>query len=121
VGTTLQDWWWALIIVAIALVVLVRKRLANPVTRLAWDARVLTMRLFGQLIAKLETARLARTLGTLLKNGVPLLTALAIGRNVLGNTALADAVEKAAEEVKTGGGLAFALGQSKRFPKLALQ
>ena len=62
-----------------------------------------------------------RTLGTLLKNGVPLLTAIAIGRNVLGNTALAEAVDKAAEEVKTGGGLAFALGHSKRFPKLALQ
>jgi general secretion pathway protein F len=50
-----------------------------------------------------------------------LLTALTIGRNVLGNTALADAVEKASEEVKTGGGLAFALGQSTRFPRLALQ
>jgi general secretion pathway protein F len=121
VGTTLQDWWWALIIATIAIIIIVRRRLANPPTRLAWDARVLKMRLFGALISKLETARLARTLGTLLKNGVPLLTALAIGRNVLGNTALSEAVEKATEEVKTGGGLAFALGQSKRFPKLALQ
>ncbi len=50
-----------------------------------------------------------------------MLTALGIARNVLGNTALADAVDKASEEVKTGGGLAFALGQSKRFPRLALQ
>jgi general secretion pathway protein F len=57
----------------------------------------------------------------LLKNGVPLLTALAIGRNVVGNTALAEAVDSASEEVKTGGGLAFALGRSKRFPRLALQ
>ena len=100
---------------------LVRRQLANPPTRLAFDARLLTMRVFGPLISKLETARLARTLGTLLKNGVPLLTALTIGRNVLGNMALADAVDKASEEVKTGGGLAFALGQSKRFPRLALQ
>jgi phosphoribosylformylglycinamidine (FGAM) synthase-like enzyme len=42
-------------------------------------------------------------------------------RYVLGNTALAEAVDKASDEVKTGGGLAFALGQSKRFPKLATQ
>jgi general secretion pathway protein F len=50
-----------------------------------------------------------------------LLTALGIGRNVLGNTALSAAVDEASEEVKTGVGLAFALGRSKRFPKLALQ
>jgi general secretion pathway protein F len=40
---------------------------------------------------------------------------------VLGNTALAESVDKAAEDVKTGGGLAHALAQSKRFPKLATQ
>jgi len=121
VGTTLQDWWWLIIALMFGTVILVRRRLAEPAARLAWDARVLNLRIVGPLIARLETARLARTLGTLLKNGVPLLTALTIGRNVLGNMALADAVDKASEEVKTGGGLAFALGQSKRFPRLALQ
>jgi general secretion pathway protein F len=73
------------------------------------------------LIAKLETARLARTLGTLLKNGVPLLTALGIGRNVLGNRALADNVEAASDDVKNGIGLSVALAKGKRFPRLALQ
>jgi general secretion pathway protein F len=121
VGTTLQDWWWLIAALVFGAVLLVRRRLADPAARLAWDARVLNMRIVGPLLGRLETARLARTLGTLLKNGVPLLTALQISRNVLGNTALADAVDKASEEVKTGGGLAFALGQSKRFPRLALQ
>jgi general secretion pathway protein F len=46
---------------------------------------------------------------------------LGISRNVLGNSALSEAVDAATEEVKTGGGLSFALSQSKRFPKLALQ
>jgi general secretion pathway protein F len=121
VGTTLQDWWWLIAALIFGGVLLLRRRLADPAARLAWDARLLNMRIVGQLLGRLETARLARTLGTLLKNGVPLLTALQISRNVLGNTALADAVDKASEEVKTGGGLAFALGQSKRFPRLALQ
>ena len=58
---------------------------------------------------------------TLLENGVPLLTALSIAKNVMGNTVLAAAVEVAAQDVKTGSGLAFALGSTKRFPKLALQ
>jgi general secretion pathway protein F len=121
VGTALQDWWWLIGALIFGGVMLLRRRLAEPAVRLTWDARVLKMRIVGPLVARLETARLARTLGTLLKNGVPLLTAITIGRNVLGNTALAEAVDKAGEEVKTGGGLAFALGQSKRFPKLALQ
>jgi len=121
VGTALQGFWWVIILVVIGGVMFVQRSRADADSRLAWDQRLLTMRLAGPLIAKLETARLARTLGTLLKNGVPLLTALGIARNVLGNTALAEAVDKASEEVKTGGGLAFALGQSKRFPKLATQ
>ena len=121
VGDTLRDFWWGIAGLVFAGVMFVRRQLADPPTRLKFDAWVLRRRLFGTLVAKLETARLARTLGTLLKNGVPLLTALGIGRNVLGNSALAEAVDAATEEVKTGGGLAFALAQSKRFPKLALQ
>ena len=73
------------------------------------------------MVAKLETARLSRTLGTLLVNGVPLLSALSISRNVLGNTILRQDVQDAAREVKTGGGLARNLAKSGRFPSLALQ
>jgi general secretion pathway protein F len=121
VGLGLRDWWWLMALALVAIVVIARRQLADPASRLKFDARILTARVIGQLLTKLETARLARTLGTLLKNGVPLLTAMGISRNVLGNTALAEAVEKATEEVKTGGGLAFSLSHSKRFPKLALQ
>lgn len=121
IGNTLRDFWWGIAGLIFVGVMYVRRQLADPPTRLKFDAWILKRRLFGTLIARLETARLSRTLGTLLKNGVPLLTALGIGRNVLANSALAEAVDAATEEVKTGGGLAFALGQSKRFPKLALQ
>ena len=120
-GNLLQSWWWLMAIVFVGGIVVIRRALKNPQTRLNFDARLLTVRVFGPLTQKLETARLTRTLGTLLKNGVPLLVAMGIARNVLGNTALADSVDKATEEVKTGGGLSFALGHSKRFPKLALQ
>jgi general secretion pathway protein F len=121
VGLGLRDWWWLMAIGLVAFVVFMRRQLSDPASRLKFDAWLLRARVVGPLFSKLETARLARTLGTLLKNGVPLLTAMSIGRNVLGNAALAEAVEKATEEVKTGGGLAFSLSHSKRFPKLALQ
>mgnify|MGYP001555982354 CR=1 FL=1 len=121
VGSVLQNFWWLIL----ALVVLgagwLRRQMADPPARLRIDDRLLRTRVVGDVIRKVETARLARTLGTLLKNGVPLLSGLTVARNVMTNTVLAEAVGQAAEEVKTGGGLGFALTQSKRFPKLALQ
>ena len=56
-----------------------------------------------------------------MRNGVPMLTALGIGRNVLGNRVLAADVEAAANEVKNGVALSTALARGKRFPRLALQ
>lgn len=120
-GDLLTGWWWALIGAVLLLVVWFQRQLAQPESRRAWDERFLRMGLLGSLLLRLDTARLARTLGTLLQSGVPLLQALSIGRNVLTNTVLAEAVDHAAELVKTGDGLAWALGQQKRFPKLALQ
>jgi general secretion pathway protein F len=98
-----------------------RRMMVDPKKRLAWDTRVLTMKWVGDLVAKMETARLSRTLGTLLSNGVPLLSALSIARNVIGNTLLQSDVEESAREVKTGGGLAVNLAKQGRFPRLALQ
>jgi general secretion pathway protein F len=121
VGSTLQNFWWLIIAVIVFGIGWLRRQMADPPARLRIDARFLKTRVVGDVIRKVETARLARTLGTLLKNGVPLLSGLTVARNVMNNTVLAEAVGQAAEEVKTGGGLGFALSQSKRFPKLALQ
>jgi general secretion pathway protein F len=121
IGNFVSGYWWLLIILLVVAVIVLRKRLQDPVQRLGFDAWLLRRGLVGGLVARLETARLARTLGTLVHNGVPLLTALSIAKNVMGNTALSAAVEEAAKDVKTGGGLAPSLGKSKLFPRLALQ
>lgn len=121
IGNTLQSWWWALLILLILGVLIARSRLRDPAAKLAWHTRLLTMKLVGPLLLKVETARIARTLGTLLKNGVPLLTSLGIARQVTGNKALDLALAQASEQVKEGAGLSFALAQSQRFPRLALQ
>jgi general secretion pathway protein F len=121
VGSALQSFWWLIIVLIVLGLGWFRRQMADPDARLRIDERFLRMRVIGDVVRKVETARLARTLGTLLKNGVPLLTGLATARNVMTNTALSQSVGEAAEEVKTGGGLGYALSQSKRFPKLALQ
>ncbi|KJV35452.1 type II secretion system inner membrane protein GspF [Luteibacter yeojuensis] len=120
-GTVIGDWWWAIGLVLVVLVVFLNLRLRDPDAKLRFHARLLTMRVAGPLLLKVETARIARTLGTLLKNGVPLLGALAIARQVTGNRALDLALEQAADRVKGGTGLGSALSQTERFPRLALQ
>lgn len=121
VGGVLQNFWWGLIGLAVLGVFMFRRMLANPEKRLRWDTRVLGMRWIGDLVAKMEIARLTRTLGTLLTNGVPLLSGLSIARNVMTNSLLRQNVETTSQQVKTGGGLAHNLAESGHFPRLALQ
>ncbi len=121
VGSVLQNFWWGLIGLVVVAITMFRRMLADPEKRLVWDARVLAMRWVGDLVAKMEIARLTRTLGTLLSNGVPLLSALSIARNVMNNSVLRQSVEATTEEVKTGGGLAHNLAKTGNFPRLALQ
>ncbi|UXI67791.1 type II secretion system F family protein [Tahibacter amnicola] len=121
VGAIFQNFWWLIIVGGVFGFLWLRKQYAQPDTRLSLDTRLLSVKIIGDVILKLETARLTRTLGTLLKNGVPLLGAMTIARNVMGNAALSEAVAAATEEVKRGNGLGYSLSHSKRFPKLALQ
>lgn len=121
VGSVLQNFWWGIILLTLLVVTQFRRMLANADKRFAWDGRVLAMKWVGDLVGKVETARLTRTLGTLLANGVPLLSALSIAQNVISNTVLRRDISDASREVKTGGGLARNLARSGRFPRLALQ
>ena len=121
VGSILQNFWWAIILLTALVVTQFRRMLADADKRFSWDGRVLEMKWVGDLVAKMETARLTRTLGTLLTNGVPLLSALSIAQNVITNTVLRREVNDAAREVKTGGGVARNLARGGHFPRLALQ
>ncbi|OPB00847.1 type II secretion system protein GspF [Pseudomonas fluorescens] len=96
-------------------------RLRDPQRRANYDRRLLGMRVIGPLLQRVEAARLTRTLGTLLSNGVALLPALVIARQVCSNRALQVQVEDAAESVKGGGTLASAFGVQPLLPDLALQ
>lgn len=120
-GALVQQAWFVLIALPLLAVWWFDRKRRDPAFRSRFDDWLLQRKLVGPLVAKLETARLARTLGTLLKNGVPLLPAMGISRNVLFNRALWADVEAATDQVKNGHGLAVSLGRGKRFPRLALQ
>jgi general secretion pathway protein F len=97
------------------------RSLSNPVSRAKWDVRFLRWPLMGKLITKMEMARFARSLATLLQNGVPLLAALSILKDTMGNAVFRDAVDIVARDLKEGRGMAKPMNEANVFPKLAVQ
>jgi general secretion pathway protein F len=89
--------------------------------RLAFDAFKLRVPLLGNLLRLTEVARFSRTLGVLLRSGVPMLQALDIVRAVAGNQVIAQALSEVQVGVREGAGMAGPLGRSGAFPQLALQ
>ena len=120
-GEFLSAYGLAVLVGLIALIWGMSLRMRDPQRRERHDRRLLGIRIIGPLLQRIEAARLARTLGTLLNNGVALLQALVIARQVCTNRALQAQVAQAAESVKGGGTLASAFGAQPLLPDLALQ
>jgi len=119
-GAFMRAYWWAIVLGGVAVVFLVSRRLESPEAKLGWDRRVLGLPVVGDLAAKVETARLARTLGTLLRNGVSLVNALSIARETMGNTFMAAGLAEVGRELKTGRGFAKPMLETRRFPAFAV-
>ena len=119
-GAFMRAYWSGLVLVAVAAAFLASRRLRSPEAKLAWDRRLLALPLAGDLAAKVETARLARTLGTLLRNGVALVNALSIARETMTNTWMAAGLAEVGRELKTGRGFAKPMMETRRFPAFAV-
>jgi len=87
--------------------------------RLAWDRFRLRVPLLGVALRKADTARFARSMSTLVANGVPLVQSLAIARAILTNRVIAGSLEAVAQGVKRGEGIAGPLRRAGQFPALA--
>ena len=120
-GDSMQRWWWLLLLAMLALWWLGRRLMHRSESRALIDRWLLRAPLLGGLLTRIDTARLARTLGTLLANGVPILNALAIATQTLGNAALREALTETATAVKEGKGVADPLAHSRHFPPLAVR
>jgi len=120
-GTTLKHWWWAGVAIVVLAIAWTRRRLRMPAVRVRWDARFLRLPLIGDLVTKVEVARFARTLATLLGNGVTLLAGLAIVKETLGNVVLANALDGVIARLREGKGFGRPLDETGLYPKLAVQ
>lgn len=116
-----QSYWWLIILVIVASILAFKNYIKTPKGKMKFDKFLVTNILFGGLSLKLATSRFATNLGTMLKSGVELLTALSIlKKDILGNVYLEEIIEGASEGVEHGKSLSLMLSQNERFPKMLI-
>ncbi|MDI7266494.1 MAG: type II secretion system inner membrane protein GspF [Myxococcota bacterium] len=115
VSSLVVDWWWAMAVVLLVSILGFRAWRRSRSGRAAWDRIVLRLPVAGDLAMKIAIARFARTLGTLLRSGVPVLKAMDITRGVMGNVELERIVGEARTAVQEGESIAVTLKRSGRF------
>ena len=114
-------WWWAILGGGVIGWFAWRSWSVVPANRRIIDGLLLRIPVLGVLLRDIAVARFTRTLGTLSSAGVPILSALGIVRDTLGNTVMMDAIDEVREKVTTGGSLATPLERSGHFPPLLVQ
>jgi general secretion pathway protein F/type IV pilus assembly protein PilC len=121
VSDSLRYYGLIIVLVALGLGVLVRARLQTDEGRRWLDTWKLRLPLGGPILRSQAVARFCRVLGTMLKNGVPILKSLDISREATGNRVLSLAIAGAAENITAGQSLAKPLGASKQFPQTVVE
>lgn len=118
VSDFLAGYWWLVFLVIGAVAFTFRRWVSTESGRLTWDTLMLRLPLFGRLNLLVAVARFARTLSTLLASGVPLLSAMDIVKNVLGNRLLENVVTEATGSIREGESIAEPLKRSGQFPPM---
>jgi general secretion pathway protein F len=120
VSAAMTTYWWVGATLIMAGLLGWRIWTSTPQGRLGWDQLILNTPIAGTLALKVETARFARTLGTMLKSGVPVLGAMTVVGDMMSNQAVGGAVGRLADGVKRGGTIAAGMKEHTSFPALAV-
>ncbi len=118
VSDFLRDYGWFLLILGVASAVALKRHLGTPNGRRRYDRWALKAPVIGRVVQIVAISRFTRTLATLLASGLPLLSALEMVAQVVGNRMLEDAIQKARAEIREGEGMAEPLKRSGLFPPL---
>jgi len=117
----LKNYWWVLIGAVLFATSYMKFQMADPVRKKKWDGIFLKLPMAGTIILHKETANISRTLGTLLGNGVSIISAMVIVRETVDNLVMADAIQETEEQLKQGKHMYDALHNKGIFPKMAMQ
>ncbi len=121
ISESLQTYWHAFLGVPVAGFILLKRSLKTDKGKKLLDTQVLKVPLFGPLLRKVAVAKFTRTLGTLVKSGVPILQAMETVAQTAGNKVIEDAVMSARESIREGERIAEPLKRSGVFPPMVVQ
>ena len=116
IGTSdfLRSWIWLVVIILIGAGVGFSRFLKTVQGRETWDKLRLRLPVVGKVLKKVYLARFSENFSTLLQGGLPILKALKISGQVVGNTVFSHLIEEAAEEVKKGGSISSVFEKDKK-------
>jgi general secretion pathway protein F len=117
----LSEHWFVTLLACALAVAALTAIFRQDAWRVMRDRMVLRLPLISGLVENGQTAVFARTLGTMIKSGVPMLRALGVAADALRNRAMSSAVHACASDMREGGGLVGSLGKSGLFPELSLR
>lgn len=119
-GKFFGTYWWLIIAIILTILMIFARFKASKLGRRKIDSWKLNAPVLGKVMRLNQFGQFARTLGTLLQNGVPVLTALKITEQIVPNVILKEAIAKTREEVTDGKTIAQPLARSKIFPQLMI-
>jgi general secretion pathway protein F len=120
VSNAFRNYWWILLLFAVGGFFLMRYYLRSENGKRWWDKLKFRLPLFGKLFREAAVSRFARTFGTLLGSGIPILNALQIVKGTLGSERIAELISSVREAVRKGRGISEPLRNSDVFPPLAV-
>jgi general secretion pathway protein F len=115
-----KSYWWLFLLAVCGALFAFSRWVGTERGRWQWDQLKLKVPVLGQVIHKIEVARISKTLGTLVHNAVPLVLSLNIVRDISGNRVISRAISEIAEGVKKGEGVARPMERTGAFPALAV-
>ena len=116
----IQYQWWKILLYFSSTIIFFKLIRKVPIIQRIIDRVSLKIPLVGNLVTKVAVARFARTLGTLLTSGVPILQALKITKDTISNSVIQDAIQKVHDRIKEGDTIAVPLDESKVFPPMVV-
>jgi general secretion pathway protein F len=120
VSMVIKNYWWLILGLSLTGYFWFNNYTKSENGRLAWDGLKLKLALIKDLILKIEVARFSRTLGTLIISGVPLLQALTIVKEIVGNMIISNSISTIQKAVKEGKGISLPMRSTGIFPSLAM-
>jgi general secretion pathway protein F len=121
VSELFERYWPALVLVLIIAFLAARYYVKTAAGRRRYHGLLLRLPIVGPIVEKVAIARISRTLGTLLNNGVPLLSAMEIVSNLVNNVILRQAMEEARQEISEGASITTPLARGGIFPPVVIQ